>query len=460
MYSYGQYQIVMSGQNQLMHYGISGQKWGIRRFQNEDRSFTEAGKRRYYPEKNPLLIRKVTPPTEKEKAALSKRIKEAQKVYEKAEQETMIASYRNRKRDPTLTYEKALLKSEQAKHEYRDLKILEKLQNKKHISQHQLNIAQKYKDEGMSDEKAQIQAYKRVRTEKLIAVAATTTVAMAAMQIAKVRRSDLDSIIPKDMKLQNLSTDPEKGVHDAFYAVYNEDDKQKYLGLFGGRHLQQGGPKNVAKMTMEVTENMKIAGANAARDTVSELIRNDSEYASTMREVIQHPWALQHPGYKNIKSVLSGNGQLSKEGYNLVNEMLVRHDKRAQTVTNKLFEAMRQKGYDGTIDLNDIWNSGYNAKAPVIIFNKGAKIGNISKEIINPGALQAGRLFQEQRLLLRQMLNTYVPIGTLAKVGAVVIDSKPISIAKAKKKIINTYKKEHPNTKLTDAQIIQNQIGG
>ena len=32
----------------LMHFGIRGQKWGIRRFQNEDRTLTEAGKERYY----------------------------------------------------------------------------------------------------------------------------------------------------------------------------------------------------------------------------------------------------------------------------------------------------------------------------------------------------------------------------------------------------------------------------
>lgn len=31
----------------LMHYGIKGQKWGIRRYQNEDGSYTEEGKRRY-----------------------------------------------------------------------------------------------------------------------------------------------------------------------------------------------------------------------------------------------------------------------------------------------------------------------------------------------------------------------------------------------------------------------------
>lgn len=31
----------------LAHYGITGQKWGVRRFQNEDRSLTQAGKERY-----------------------------------------------------------------------------------------------------------------------------------------------------------------------------------------------------------------------------------------------------------------------------------------------------------------------------------------------------------------------------------------------------------------------------
>ncbi len=33
--------------NELYHHGIEGQKWGVRRYQNEDGSLTEEGKKRY-----------------------------------------------------------------------------------------------------------------------------------------------------------------------------------------------------------------------------------------------------------------------------------------------------------------------------------------------------------------------------------------------------------------------------
>ena len=33
--------------NELYHYGIKGQKWGVRRYQNKDGSLTIAGKRKF-----------------------------------------------------------------------------------------------------------------------------------------------------------------------------------------------------------------------------------------------------------------------------------------------------------------------------------------------------------------------------------------------------------------------------
>lgn len=40
------FQIVPSGED-IRHYGIKGQQWGVRRYQNEDGSLTPAGKERY-----------------------------------------------------------------------------------------------------------------------------------------------------------------------------------------------------------------------------------------------------------------------------------------------------------------------------------------------------------------------------------------------------------------------------
>lgn len=42
-----QFVVTRDDSDSIMHYGIKGQKWGVRRFQNEDRTLTEAGKERY-----------------------------------------------------------------------------------------------------------------------------------------------------------------------------------------------------------------------------------------------------------------------------------------------------------------------------------------------------------------------------------------------------------------------------
>lgn len=38
---------VIANKNYLIHHGVKGQKWGIRKYQNADGSLTEAGKKRY-----------------------------------------------------------------------------------------------------------------------------------------------------------------------------------------------------------------------------------------------------------------------------------------------------------------------------------------------------------------------------------------------------------------------------
>ena len=50
------YEVIFS--NELYHHGILGQKWGIRRYQNSDGTYTAAGKARYAQYKEDILNRK------------------------------------------------------------------------------------------------------------------------------------------------------------------------------------------------------------------------------------------------------------------------------------------------------------------------------------------------------------------------------------------------------------------
>lgn len=65
-----------SGQPYLAHHGILGQKWGVRRYQNEDGTLTEAGKKR---------LRKYSKKADKADKKIEKYEKKAEKEFEKGQ---------------------------------------------------------------------------------------------------------------------------------------------------------------------------------------------------------------------------------------------------------------------------------------------------------------------------------------------------------------------------------------
>lgn len=71
---------------ELTHYGTLGQKWGIRRWQNEDGSLTEAGAARYakLSRRNERLVRKVNR-TQPKLDRTSERLPKAQRMKARAE---------------------------------------------------------------------------------------------------------------------------------------------------------------------------------------------------------------------------------------------------------------------------------------------------------------------------------------------------------------------------------------
>ena len=77
--------------NELRHYGIKGMKWGVRRFQNEDGSYTAAGKRRAKQQKAESM-------SDEELAARVKRLN-MEKTYKKLSKESEPKSTLEKSKD-------------------------------------------------------------------------------------------------------------------------------------------------------------------------------------------------------------------------------------------------------------------------------------------------------------------------------------------------------------------------
>ena len=114
---------------------------------------------------------------------------------------------------------KATNRVDWAKEKLSSEKVKEKLNAEtKEKSKHRLKLEEEYRSKGMSEEEAAVAAYKRMRTEKIIAATAGVTIAAATAYVAyKHYDKTVDKFIKAGTELQNMSGNSNKGVSDAFY---------------------------------------------------------------------------------------------------------------------------------------------------------------------------------------------------------------------------------------------------
>lgn len=80
--------------NELIHYGILGMKWGVRRYQNKDGSLTAAGKKRYSEDEKTKVSSSKKKISEMSNEELRKEIErlELEKRYRSLASETITSS--------------------------------------------------------------------------------------------------------------------------------------------------------------------------------------------------------------------------------------------------------------------------------------------------------------------------------------------------------------------------------
>ena len=443
------YVTVNSGQDYLSHHGILGMKWGIRRYQNDDGTLTAVGKKRYGN-------------AETEFSELNAARKEYEQSKDYYMKKTAAGLLYNRKATDRLN--ESVKRLANAKTDLNDAKDRVSLQNQKKKGKRQIKLEESYRDKGLTKEEAELAAYKRIRTEKTIAIVAGMTVVAAAAYVGyKHYDNTVDRLIKSGTVLQNMSNNANLGVSDAFYASFGKYDNNRYLGFYGGQlqeRVNYGFSSGVYKTNIKLGDDLRLASPKNAVNVLRRTMQKDSQFADGVRQSLKElSQTSLSPNQKKVfdKALKSLNaGKIDNHVYEAVNIALVDHTPRGQSVSSKFYDALKKAGYDAIKDINDSKYSGYNTRNPIIVFNGSAKTAVDSISSMGKQQIEKQLKAEIYKKYAEDLVKAYASVGAAAigvrSASKLTIDALT---EKANLEYVKKYRKEHPKSELSAKEIIR-----
>jgi hypothetical protein len=336
--------IIVDGQ--LYHHGIKGQKWGVRRFQNKDGSYTPAGKRRYFTDNG----------------------------FKKASSE----KYKRLRPDDT---------------------------RKK--TTHRERLERDFRNRGLSEAEAKAAADKRIKIEKTLAITAGVTVAACATYYARNKyiADHCDQILKAGTTFHNLDStaNPRPGEH--LYVNYRQNDRDFFRGHFAVNKMRKTG--QVFNHTITANEDIKIPSLDTRKSVFKQLYDKDPDFRKVFDEHSGKKDAFNTLG--KISDDLGENNKLAKGLNKFRSEMAYENmwpkfgDKdnpEFNEAKHKYFEALKQKGYGAIVDEWDTNRFVFRSDAPLILLDTSHKsLGEMTiKELTSQDILLAQANSREFKL--------------------------------------------------------------
>ena len=228
----------------------------------------------------------------------------------------------------------------------------------------------------------------------LAVIGGVTVTALAAYGVYKLGRSKImdtlekngDTIV-KGSTMQRISFNESGGLHDATYVSKDSVDNAKYAGMLGlTRKMQSmmaGEGVDVYRTVITATDDLKVASKATCEEVFKELMKSDSDFKDTVNSVVDgNVLFMMNPKYAGASL------------YDKFNASLVEHGDYIDSEWKKYYDALKARGYSAMLDSNDTRFSGYNAVAPLIVFDPNS-IAVTKVEKLGAGKLVGGLLTHE-----------------------------------------------------------------
>ena len=233
-----------------------------------------------------------------------------------------------------------------------------------------------------------------------VAIAAIATTAILSRMKAN-GQAKVGGVIEKGETLKRITNSGGAGELDrAFYAADNAADANRYKGLYGFQHkFGKNKAEAIFKKEFKVTDTLKYAGSNDATPVYEKLMKENPTFKKTLQESAQRELKesklmdlnpIQRSALKKVAKGEKG----SYKGFNwLLYDHSPEHDKN---VRQPFFNALKDKGFQAVVDVNDQEMSGYHTYSPKIVFDTSKlKVKSIKEltmgEAATAAAIEAGR---------------------------------------------------------------------
>lgn len=286
-------------------------------------------------------------------------------------------------------------------------------------SAHRVRLEAQGLKKGLSKADAETRAQGRIKAEKVLAIAGGVALLGLAAYAAKqgYAKSLTDINLPAGFELKNINAlGDNQNLDRRMFTTINEGDGKKYKGLLAETLRKNESGTKIYEATLKATENIKAPSQRQAAKL-----------------------------YKEFTAKNPGDGGLN---YRMFNQQLVTET----GANNRFYDFMKSKGYNSILDANDQFISGYNTKHPLILFNAASSTVKSGQKIVDQET--SGKLAKRQVAIL-----TTRQFAPMVGLGIAYVGGKKALDTKNRYGAVNKYFKDHPESKLSYAEVYSNLKG-